>query len=54
MVIEMVNGVNGKEFEKMSRELVSMRRELDDMKEVVRGLIQFIMKREELDDEEFN
>ncbi len=54
LVMEMVNGVNGKEFEKMSKEIVSMRRELDDMKEVVKGLIQFIMRKEELDEEEYN
>lgn len=50
----MVSGVSGKEFERMSKEIVSMRRELDDMKEVVKGLIQFIMRKEELDEEEYN
>ena len=41
-------------MERMSKEITTMKKELDDMKEVVRGLVQFIMKREELDDEEYN
>ncbi|MCL4350711.1 MAG: hypothetical protein M1414_02365 [Candidatus Thermoplasmatota archaeon] len=50
----MVNSINIKEMERMSKEITTMKKELDDMKEVVRGLVQFIMKREELDDEEYN
>lgn len=44
-----------KDVEKLSSEMVSMRRELDDVKEVLRGLIQVIMSREEgLEDDEYN
>ena len=44
-----------KDVEKLSNEVVTMRRELDDVKEVLRGLIQVIMSREEgLDDDEYN
>ncbi|GGM77782.1 hypothetical protein GCM10007108_14950 [Thermogymnomonas acidicola] len=44
-----------KEMERLSNELSSMRKELDDVKEVLRGLIQVIMSREEnLDDDEYN
>ncbi len=50
----MVNNTNVKEIERMSRELSTIKKELDDMKEIVRGLVQFIMKREELDEDEYN
>ena len=50
----MVNNINVKEIERMGRELNTMKKELDDMKEIVRGLVQFIMKREELDEDEYN
>jgi len=44
-----------KDVEKLNNELTVMRRELDDVKEVLRGLIQVIMSREEgLDDDEYN
>ncbi len=44
-----------KDVEKLNNELSVMRRELDDVKEVLRGLIQVIMSREEgLDDDEYN
>ncbi len=50
----MVNDTSVKEIERMSRELSTMKKELNDMKEIVRGLVQFIMKREELDEDEYN
>ncbi|MCL4335339.1 MAG: hypothetical protein M1402_04500 [Candidatus Thermoplasmatota archaeon] len=41
--------------ERLSNEIKGMRREIDDLKEVLRGLIQVIMSREgSLDDEEYN
>lgn len=44
-----------KEVEKLSNELKGMRRELDDLKEVLRGLIQVIMNKEgALEDDEYN
>lgn len=44
-----------KDVEKLTNELSVMRRELDDVKEVLRGLIQVIMSREEgLDEDEYN
>lgn len=44
-----------KDVEKLNNELSVMRRELDDVKEVLRGLIQVIMSREEgLDEDEYN
>ncbi|MCL4335860.1 MAG: hypothetical protein M1476_02510 [Candidatus Thermoplasmatota archaeon] len=44
-----------KDVEKLSSEVVSMRKELDDVKEVLKGLIQVIMSREEgLDEDEYN
>lgn len=54
-----MKGSNGtskvKDVEKLTSELSVMRRELDDVKEVLRGLIQVIMSREEgLDDDEYN
>ena len=44
-----------KEYKKISSELNSMRKELDDVKEILKGLIQVIMSREEnVDGEEYN
>ncbi len=44
-----------KDVEKLNNELSVMRRELDDVKEVLKGLIQVIMSREEgLDEDEYN
>lgn len=44
-----------KDVESLSNEVVTMRRELEDVKEVLKGLIQVIMSREEgLDDDEYN
>lgn len=44
-----------KDVETLSNEVVTMRRELEDVKEVLKGLIQVIMSREEgLDDDEYN
>lgn len=44
-----------KDVEKLSNEVVTMRRELEDVKEVLKGLIQVIMSREEgLDEDEYN
>lgn len=49
------NSNNIKDVEKLNNEITVMRRELDDVKEVLRGLIQVIMSREEgLDDDEYN
>ena len=46
---------NVKDVEKLSNEVNSMRKELDDGKEVLKGLIQVIMSREEgLDEDEYN
>jgi SMC interacting uncharacterized protein involved in chromosome segregation len=43
------------DFKKLTTELSNMRRELDDVKEVLKGLIQVIMSREEnVDGEEYN
>ncbi|MEM0156802.1 MAG: hypothetical protein QXN26_01885 [Thermoplasmataceae archaeon] len=48
-------GGNIKDVEKLSNEVTSMRKELDDVKEVLKGLIQVIMSREEgLDEDEYN
>lgn len=44
-----------KDVETLSNEVVTMRRELEDVKEVLKGLIQVIMSREEgLDEDEYN
>lgn len=44
-----------KEVEELSNELKGMRQELDDLKEVLRGLIQVIMNKEgALEDDEYN
>ncbi|BAB60243.1 TVG1133289 [Thermoplasma volcanium GSS1] len=44
-----------KEVEALNREVKSMRKELDDVKEVLRGLIQVIMSRDDnFDDDEYN
>lgn len=41
--------------EKLTNEVNSMRKELEDMKEVLRGLIQVIMSRDgPLDEDEYN
>jgi hypothetical protein len=39
-----------KDVEKLSNEVDSMRKELNDMKEVLRGLIQVIMSRDDNQD----
>lgn len=45
----------GRNVEKLTNEVNSMRRELEDMKEVLRGLIQVIMNRDgPLDEDEYN
>jgi hypothetical protein len=47
----MKNDVNRiKDMEKLSNEVDSMRKELNDMKEVLRGLIQVIMSRDDNQD----
>ncbi|KAA8923165.1 MAG: hypothetical protein F6Q11_01395 [Thermoplasma sp.] len=44
-----------KDVEALNREVKNMRKELDDVKEVLRGLIQVIMSREDnFDDDEYN
>lgn len=44
-----------KNVEQLSREVVTMRKELEDVKEVLKGLIQVVMGREEnLDEDEYN
>lgn len=49
------DGNKPKEVEKLTDELKGMRRELDDLKEVLRGLIQVIMNKEgALEDDEYN
>ncbi|MHB1440224.1 MAG: hypothetical protein ACYCSO_08925 [Cuniculiplasma sp.] len=45
---------NIKDLEKLNKDIVSLRREVDDMKDVIRGLIQFIMRKEDIDSEEYN
>ncbi len=43
------------DFEKLNREIVSMRKELDDVKEIIRGLIRAIMNRDgDSEENEFN
>ncbi|MGC8506059.1 MAG: hypothetical protein ACP5NK_05060 [Thermoplasmata archaeon] len=43
------------DVERLNRELTSMRRELDDVKEIIRGLIKVIMSKEgEMEEDEFN
>ncbi len=47
----MKNEINKiKDVEKLSNEVDSMRKELNDMKEVLRGLIQVIMSRDDNQD----
>jgi hypothetical protein len=47
----MKNDINRiKDMEKLSNEVDSMRKELNDMKEVLRGLIQVIMSRDDNQD----
>ena len=44
-----------KNVEQISKEVVTMRKELEDVKEVLKGLIQVVMGREEnLDEDEYN
>lgn len=44
-----------KDVETLSNEVVTMRKELEDVKEVLKGLIQVIMSREEgMDEDEYN
>ena len=44
-----------KNVEQLSKEVVTMRKELEDVKEVLKGLIQVVMGREEnLDEDEYN
>ncbi|WP_297215576.1 hypothetical protein [Thermoplasma sp.] len=44
-----------KDVEALNKEVKNMRKELDDVKEVLRGLIQVIMSREDnFDDDEYN
>ncbi len=50
----MKDQINVKEIEKLNKDVVTLRREVDDMKDVIRGLIQFIMRKEEVDGEEYN
>ncbi|EQB69563.1 hypothetical protein [Cuniculiplasma divulgatum] len=45
---------NIKDIEKLNKDIVSLRKEVDDMKDVIRGLIQFIMRKEDIDSEEYN
>jgi hypothetical protein len=46
--------INVKEIERLNKDIVTLRREMDDMKDVIRGLIQFIMRKEDVDGEEYN
>ncbi|MCL5888753.1 MAG: hypothetical protein M1597_02185 [Candidatus Thermoplasmatota archaeon] len=45
---------NIKDIERLNKDIVSLRKEVDDMKDVIRGLIQFIMRKEDIDGEEYN
>ena len=45
---------NIKDIEKLNKDIVNLRKEVDDMKDVIRGLIQFIMRKEDIDSEEYN
>jgi hypothetical protein len=45
---------NIKDIERLNKDIVSLRKEVDDMKDVIRGLIQFIMRKEDIDSEEYN
>ncbi len=45
---------NLKDIEKLNKDLVTLRKEVDDMKDIIRGLIQFIMRKEDVDGEEYN
>ncbi len=48
-------GNKKKEVEALNNEVKDMRKELDDVKEVLRGLIQVIMSRDDnLDEDEYN
>ncbi len=49
------SGNKKKEVEALNNEVKDMRKELDDVKEVLRGLIQVIMSRDDnLDEDEYN
>ncbi len=49
------DGSNFEKFEELSDEVKGLRKELDDLKEVLRGLIQVIMNKEgALEDDEYN
>ncbi|MCL4329327.1 MAG: hypothetical protein M1151_03290 [Candidatus Thermoplasmatota archaeon] len=53
----MKTGTTGKieQFEKLSNEVSSMRREIEDMKEILKGIIRALMNKEgEVDEDEFN
>ncbi|MGP6220592.1 hypothetical protein [Caldiplasma sukawensis] len=39
---------------KLNAEVKNLRAELDEMKEMLRGLIQYIMKQDSMEDDEFN
>jgi hypothetical protein len=44
-----------KDVETLSKELSTMKRELEDVKEILKGLIRVIMSKEgELDEDEYN
>ncbi|MHB8397108.1 MAG: hypothetical protein ACYDAZ_07655 [Thermoplasmataceae archaeon] len=43
------------DFEKLSDEVSTMKRELEDVKEILKGLIRALMSKEgEMDEDEFN
>lgn len=49
------DNLSPEKFESLSKEVKGMRKELDDLKEVLRGLIQVIMNKEgALEDDEYN
>ena len=43
------------DYERMNKEITHMRKEIDDMKEVIKGLIRIIMSREgDTEEEDYN
>lgn len=55
LMMKYVGNDKAKDVEALNREVKNMRKELDDVKEVLRGLIQVIMSREDnFDDDEYN
>ncbi|MCL4314417.1 MAG: hypothetical protein M1454_01630 [Candidatus Thermoplasmatota archaeon] len=43
------------EYEKLNKEILHMRKEIDDMKEVIKGLIRILMSREDdTEDDDYN